>query len=1197
MAAETNTNRYKAFLSYSQSDNSKPGEQWGDWLHEQLERYEVPPALVGTPNRYGESISGSLYPVFRDEASLPSGGNLSDGIQSALRSSDCLVVICTPASARSAWVRREIREFKELGHGDRVVAVVVTGRFDGIGANGCAGDSDDSLAPELRSGVRDSNGVVDWSMAADPIAADLRPAERALAGVTPDAYESRLREHGVDAHRAAQEAERYRTQVRQELLRVIAGILGVQIDVLTRRDLEWQAETERRNAEERRSLLTQASQNAHAAAERHFRNGRWEDGVASLGRSLRFDQDNPEPGWHLWSAVLWGGGEREPLPERAWRLPAPSVSLAVHPITGIVYVLSQDGFVYWLAGDGPEWKSFRAWKHPEWKPTFRSDDFIRMTFDEDGHYLIIATEYALSEVLACDSGGGLRKEEFVQGLISNAAWSSGYLVWRNYTGAVHIRKSEPGSQERGVLALANEELVLHVAGAKPIVITYDHRSLVHVYDFLEGKEIARWEMEGRPYAGVLSPDGNELLLRDRFESWSWRSTQTGREVSGRVRGYRADEQQPVFSASGDRFALPDSSGRMVVWDRFARAPTEFPPFTGDWPNYIVTGKTGREQVFWGLADASTLVRCSRFRRRPARPTAFKLCFESGDRVPLRTGEFTYFANGSLRAAQSDGSLGPLLGLTYVQTAGRELLFSPDGKSIAARNPSHFVHDKFEVAKTTLCDPLSPHELEEALVVSTPFSTELAPRPTTEWQSPRFSHPADPTLRMCEYGGRVRVVHSENPRPVAEPFFGEEAEFTLPGWLPNGSALIAQYLAGETHDDQRREGIFREIRPLRFVPWPQNPARGDWVQWLVEMLSGWDIATGEERRLSYADRHERLNRLLEVLESADASVRPPEDWTRLIRWWHSGGEDWNLMTAVPDVPVNIWLRPSSARRGARPHPEGKDDAADKLPATPGSRKAPLFSLRGAIQASRSRRSMMRALACSALSAWVAYWAAVARWTGSAKRNPDFSRTLSSLLVILGVFAAGFVIRAYSRREMKKLLYRLFVAQSGDLAGLDRRAETLYRRNLSDRRILLMFASYLDWTDRNDIALDRLREQADAVESDRSLLVQAAWAAAYSGSMEEAQEWLSKAAIKAGDDPCLADTKAWLSYREGNYQRAWATLRPVLKFSAVHPEMSYHAGVILKALNQEERAMEFFSAAVQHPQPFAGKDHARAILGAE
>jgi uncharacterized protein HemY len=240
--------------------------------------------------------------------------------------------------------------------------------------------------------------------------------------------------------------------------------------------------------------------------------------------------------------------------------------------------------------------------------------------------------------------------------------------------------------------------------------------------------------------------------------------------------------------------------------------------------------------------------------------------------------------------------------------------------------------------------------------------------------------------------------------------------------------------------------------------------------------------------------------------------------------------------------------------------------------------------------------MRALSASAVAAWAGYWAALLRWSNGAVGHADFSGALKSLAVILSLLAPRFALRFFSRWRMKRILHHLFVAKPGDRPGLDRSVETLYRRNLSDPRILHMFASYLDWTDRNDVALERLMEQVDLVEDDRNLLIQTAWAAVCSGSIEEGHEWLSKATVKAGDDPCLADTKAWLSYREGNYQRAWATLRPVLKLSSVHPEMAYHAGMILKALNHEEHAIEFFSAALRHPQPFAGKDHARTILGA-
>jgi hypothetical protein len=36
------TKKYKAFISYSHSDNQGEGRKWADWLHHALETYEIP---------------------------------------------------------------------------------------------------------------------------------------------------------------------------------------------------------------------------------------------------------------------------------------------------------------------------------------------------------------------------------------------------------------------------------------------------------------------------------------------------------------------------------------------------------------------------------------------------------------------------------------------------------------------------------------------------------------------------------------------------------------------------------------------------------------------------------------------------------------------------------------------------------------------------------------------------------------------------------------------------------------------------------------------------------------------------------------------------------------------------------------------------------------------------------------------------
>ena len=107
-------NRYKAFISYSHSD-----EAWARWLHRKLEHYRLPRSV-----RNGAQVGGGdLRPIFRDRDELASSGSLNAAILDALQRSDALIVICSPAAAKSRWVNQEISEFCRVQRADRVHAV------------------------------------------------------------------------------------------------------------------------------------------------------------------------------------------------------------------------------------------------------------------------------------------------------------------------------------------------------------------------------------------------------------------------------------------------------------------------------------------------------------------------------------------------------------------------------------------------------------------------------------------------------------------------------------------------------------------------------------------------------------------------------------------------------------------------------------------------------------------------------------------------------------------------------------------------------------------------------------------------------------------------------------------------------------------------------------------------------------------
>ena len=182
---------YRAFISYSHRD-----EHWAGWLHRALERYRVPRRLVGRSTAQGE-VPARIAPIFRDREELASATDLGRVVNAALEQSSSLIVICSPAAAQSRWVNEEIRAFQSLGRGDRIFCLIVDGDPNGAADRQCFPD-----ALRVPSATTDPAGTV---RAVEPIGADVRP--------------------GNDGQRLA-------------LLKLIAGVLGVGLDELVRRDLQ-----------------------------------------------------------------------------------------------------------------------------------------------------------------------------------------------------------------------------------------------------------------------------------------------------------------------------------------------------------------------------------------------------------------------------------------------------------------------------------------------------------------------------------------------------------------------------------------------------------------------------------------------------------------------------------------------------------------------------------------------------------------------------------------------------------------------------------------------------------------------------------------------------------------------------------------------------------------------------------------------
>lgn len=172
--------RYWAFISYAHED-----ERWAAWLQRALESYRLPGRLTsgeGGPKQ----IPGKLMPIFRDRADFSSSSDLEEQVESALESSRALIVICSPAAARSRWVNEEIRLFRALHEQAQIHCLIVDGDPEADNSEqGC-------FPPALRE-----------AGAAEPLAPDARK----------DADGKTLSK-----------------------LKLISGLLGLRLDDLRRRD-------------------------------------------------------------------------------------------------------------------------------------------------------------------------------------------------------------------------------------------------------------------------------------------------------------------------------------------------------------------------------------------------------------------------------------------------------------------------------------------------------------------------------------------------------------------------------------------------------------------------------------------------------------------------------------------------------------------------------------------------------------------------------------------------------------------------------------------------------------------------------------------------------------------------------------------------------------------------------------------------
>lgn len=109
--------KYFAFISYSSKDTA-----WGKRLQKKLEHYRMPATLC---SEHGWKRK-PMNPVFFAPTDIQPGG-LTEELQERLKASKNLIVICSPNSAQSEWVGKEIEFFHSLGRTKNIHFFIVDG--------------------------------------------------------------------------------------------------------------------------------------------------------------------------------------------------------------------------------------------------------------------------------------------------------------------------------------------------------------------------------------------------------------------------------------------------------------------------------------------------------------------------------------------------------------------------------------------------------------------------------------------------------------------------------------------------------------------------------------------------------------------------------------------------------------------------------------------------------------------------------------------------------------------------------------------------------------------------------------------------------------------------------------------------------------------------------------------------------------